>query len=60
MEEARSMPWWDFTAMRWHWNERHKSSEDRDNGDPVEMPDLEFVKRRGDMLEARGIVGSIH
>jgi len=56
-EEARRMSFWDFTAMRWHWNERHKSDDD---SDPVEAPDADYVADRRAMLEARGIARSIH
>lgn len=56
LEEAKRMSYWEFTAQRYIWNERHRA----DDPDAVELPDIDYVRRRGEMLEARGIARSIH
>jgi len=56
-EEAKRLTYWEYTALLAVWNSRHQSEDD----EPVELPDLDFVRRRGEMLEAHGIAnGSVH
>lgn len=56
--EAKRLTYWEFTAMRHEWGERHKSPDDQ--GDPVEPPSEEFVRARQAELQELGIAGSVH
>jgi len=57
IEEAKRLTFWEYSAVLHVWNERHAT----EDSEPVELPDLDFVIRRGEMLEARGITsGSVH
>lgn len=56
--EAGRMTYWQYTAMRHVWNDRHRL--DGDAEDDIEAPGLEFVLERQKELERLGISGSIH
>lgn len=56
--EARRLSYWEFTAMRAVWNERHKT--DGDDGEPVEPPTEEFVRQAQLELAELGISGTRH
>lgn len=55
--DAERLTYWQFTAMRHIWNERHKSADDDDD---IEPPDLDFVKMRHEALIDAGIAGTKH
>jgi hypothetical protein len=55
-DQARRLTYWEFTAMRHEWNERHKI--DGDDGEPVEPPSEDFVRQRQAELAALGISGA--
>lgn len=50
------LTYWQFTALRHEWNERHKS--DDPDGDPVVAPTVDHVRASQADLLARGIAGS--
>ena len=54
--EAKRLTYWEFTAMRHTWNQRHKT-DDKDGG-PATPPSEEFVRARQAELLASGIAGS--
>jgi hypothetical protein len=54
--EAKRLTYWEFTAMRHEWNERHKSPADREN-EAVEPPTLETVRAAQAELYELGIAG---
>lgn len=56
--EAKRLTYWEFTALRHEWNERHKGEDDK--GAPVEPPSVDFVKERQAELAALGIAGTKH
>lgn len=56
--EAGRLTYWQFTAMRAIWNERHDT--DAPDGEPVEPPSEEFVRRRQAELDELGISGTRH
>lgn len=56
--EAKRLTYWEFTALRYEWNERHKR--DGDDGEPVEAPSEEFVRERQAELYELGIAGTVH
>lgn len=56
-DEARRMTYWEFTAMRATWNERHAVD---DANEPAELPDEDFVRRRQAELSELGISGTKH
>jgi hypothetical protein len=55
--EADRLTLWQYTALRWEWNERHKSP---DELEAVEPPDIEMVKARQRELYDLGIAGTRH
>lgn len=57
--EAKRLTYWEFTAMRHEWNERHKTDDDRAN-DPVAPPSVEQVRAAQAELAALGISGTKH
>lgn len=57
-EEAGRMTYWQYTALRHVWNERHRLDDSPD--DDIEAPTPEFVRERMAMLEAAGISGTRH
>lgn len=58
-DQAARLTYWQFTAMREIWNERHAENEP-DGGDPVEPPSEEFVRARQAELAELGISGTRH
>jgi hypothetical protein len=56
--EAKRLTWWEYQALLWNWNDRHPQP--GEDGDPAEAPDAEFVARRHEMLERRGIARMVH
>lgn len=56
--EAGRLTYWQFTAMRAIWNERHADNEP--GGEPVEPPSEEFVRARQAELSELGISGTKH
>lgn len=56
--EAKRLTYWEFTALRHEWAERHKVDGD-DQGEPVEAPTEEFVRARQAELASLGISGSV-
>lgn len=56
--EAKRLTYWEFTAMRHEWNERHKTADEE--GGEVEPPSVEFVRERQAELAALGISGTRH
>ena len=57
--EAKRLTYWEFTALRHEWNDRHKQP-DENGGDAVEPPTVEFVRARQAELAALGISGTRH
>lgn len=55
--EAKRLTYWEFTALRHEWNERHKSPED---AEAVKPPSVDFVRQRQQELLSLGISGSKH
>jgi len=55
--EAKRLTYWEFTAMRHGWNERHKAPVE---GGDVEPPSVDFVRERQAELHALGISGTQH
>jgi len=55
--EAKRLTYWEFTAMRYSWNERHKLPTE---GGDVETPSVEFVRARQAELHDLGISGTQH
>jgi len=55
-DQAKRLTWWEFTAMRYTWNERHKPADVK--GDPVEPPTEEFVRAAQAELAELGISGA--
>ncbi len=53
--EAKRLTYWEFTAMRSQWNERHQRDDDK--GGPVEPPSEEFVRMAQAELAELGISG---
>lgn len=56
--EAKRLTYWEFTAMRAVWNKRHET--DDGDGEPVEPPTEEFVRRAQLELAELGISGRTH
>lgn len=56
-EEAGRMTYWQYTAMRHVWNERQRLD---DGPDDDNVPDVEFVRERMEMLARAGISGTRH
>lgn len=56
--EAKKLTYWEFTALRYEWNERHKG--DGIEGEPAEPPSEDFVRERQAELDALGISGTKH
>lgn len=56
-DQARRLSYWEYTALRYGWNERHKNPED---GEPVERPTADFVRQRQQELFDEGIAGTAH
>lgn len=52
--EAGRLTYWQFTAMRHEWDQRHKSDDDNE---AVEPPSEEFVRERQAELRELGIAG---
>lgn len=46
--DARTLTFWEYTAMRWNWNDRHKRK-DENGGDAV-APDAESWGRLQERL----------
>lgn len=55
-DQARRLTYWEYTALRHGWNERHKGPDD----EPVERPTAEFVRQRQQELYDSGIAGTAH
>lgn len=55
--EAKRLTYWEFTALRFAWNERHKAEPD---GGAVEPPTADFVRARQAELAELGIAGTKH
>lgn len=53
--EAKRLTLWEFTAMRYWWNERHTTKDD--DGAPVEPPSEDFVRQAQAELSELGISG---
>lgn len=43
--EAKRLCWWEYQAILWNWNDRHKVEDE-----PAEAPDAAFVERRQERL----------
>lgn len=56
--EAKRLTLWEYTALRAVWNARHKV--EGDGGEPAELPDEEFVRRRQAELSELGLSGTKH
>lgn len=56
-EQARRLTYWEYTALRHGWNERHKAEGD-EGGEPAEHPTAEFVRQRQAELFEVGIAGT--
>lgn len=56
--EAKRLIYWEFTALRHEWNERHKAPDEE--GGAVEPPSVDFVRARQEELRALGISGTKH
>jgi hypothetical protein len=56
-EQAQRLTYWQYTAMRAVWNERHRRP-DGDDGSPVQPPDEDFVRQRQAELAELGISGT--
>lgn len=56
-DAAKRLTYWEFTAMRYHWNLRHERD---DPNEPVELPDADFVRARQAELGELGIAGTVH
>lgn len=54
-EEAKRLTWWELTALRHEWEQRHKSDDE-----PMPLPDEDFVRARQAELVATGIAGTRH
>lgn len=52
--EAKRLGYWEFTAMRHHWQEHYKRDDD---SEPVEAPSEEFVREAQAELVELGIAG---
>lgn len=52
--ETKRLTYWEFTAMRHQWNERHKRDGD---DDPAEPPSEDFVREAQAELIELGIAG---
>lgn len=57
-DQAKRLTYWEFTALRHGWNERHKSPDDE--GGEVEKPSADFVRERQAELANLGIAGTQH
>lgn len=55
--EAKRLTYWEFTAMRYHWNAAHHV--DNPN-EPVEPPSEETVREAQAELRELGISGRVH
>lgn len=55
--EAKRLTYWEFTALRYEWNDRHKAPDEQDGVTP---PTVEFVRARQAELHALGISGTQH
>jgi hypothetical protein len=53
--EAKALTWWEYQAMLWTWNDRHKPVDEE-----IEAPDAEYVARQMALIERRGIARSLH
>lgn len=57
LAEIRDATWWEYQALLWNWNDRHKTDAD----DETDAPDADFVARQFERLAQRGLVtGSVH
>lgn len=56
--EAKRLTYWEFRALRFEWNERHKAPDEE--GGSVEPPTVDFVRERQAELRALGISGTQH
>lgn len=54
--EADRLTYWQYTALRHEWNERHKTP-DAEGGEPVEPPTVETVRAAQAELFELGIAG---
>jgi hypothetical protein len=55
LSEAKRLPYYEFTALRWEWNERHKR--DGDDNDDIAPPDPAVVRAAQAELYELGIAG---
>lgn len=56
--EAGKLTYWQYTAMRHVWNERHRLDDDADSD--IEAPTEDFVRQRMAELVSLGIAGTRH
>lgn len=56
--DAGRLTYWQYTAMRHVWNERHRSTDDPDND--IELPTEDFVRARQAELARLGIADTRH
>lgn len=56
--EAGRLTYWQYTAMRHVWNERHRLDDSGDND--IELPTEEFVRARQAELARLGIASTRH
>lgn len=56
--DANRLTYWQYTAMRHVWNERHRSTDD--SGGAIETPTEDFVRERHAELARLGIAGTRH
>lgn len=55
--EAGAMTYWQYSAMRYVWNERHSTGDDDSD---IEAPSEDFVRERMLDLQRAGIAGTRH
>ena len=55
-DQARRLTYWEYTALRHGWNERHKV--EGDESEPVDPPSVEMVRARQRELFDLGIAGN--
>lgn len=53
--DAKRLTYWEYTALRHVWNERHRPPDD--DGEPVAPPDENYVREAQAELRELGIAG---
>jgi len=53
--EAKKLTWWEYQALLWNWNDRHKLEDEH-----PEAPDADHVAMRQKRLVASGFGRMIH